>query len=115
MILLVAEVSEFKANPNRPARGTVIEAELDKGRGPVASVLVQKGTLNIGDMIMAGPSFGRVRAMMDDKGQRIKTGPSTPWKCSVFQKFHRQEIFLSSWKMKTCPAYCRPETNQKRE
>jgi translation initiation factor IF-2 len=79
MILLVAEVSEFKANPNRPARGTVIEAELDKGRGPVASVLVQKGTLNIGDMIMAGPSFGRVRAMMDDKGQRIKkAGPSTP-------------------------------------
>ncbi len=79
MILLVAEVSEFKANPNRPARGTVIEAELDKGRGPVASVLVQNGTLNIGDMIMAGPAFGRVRAMMDDKGQRIKkAGPSTP-------------------------------------
>lgn len=79
MVLLVAEVSEFKANQNRPARGTVIEAELDKGRGPVASVLVQNGTLNIGDMLMAGPAFGRVRAMMDDKGQRIKkAGPSTP-------------------------------------
>jgi translation initiation factor IF-2 len=79
MILLLAEVSEFKANPNRPARGTVIEAELDKGRGPVASVLVQNGTLNVGDMIMAGPAFGRVRAMMDDKGQRVKkAGPSTP-------------------------------------
>lgn len=79
MILLIAEVSEFKANPNRPARGTVIEAELDKGRGPVATVLVQNGTLNVGDMIIAGTAFGRVRAMMDDKGQRIKkAGPSTP-------------------------------------
>lgn len=73
MILLIAEVSEFKANPNRPARGTVIEAELDKGRGPVATVLVQNGTLNVGDMIIAGTAFGRVRAMMDDKGQRIKS------------------------------------------
>lgn len=79
MILLVAEMSELKANPNRPARGTVIEAELDKGRGPVATVLVQKGTLNIGDTIIAGAAFGRVRAMMDDKGRRIKkAGPSTP-------------------------------------
>lgn len=79
MILLVAEMSELKANPNRPARGTVIEAELDKGRGPVANVLVQNGTLNVGDTLIAGAAFGRVRAMMDDKGRRIKkAGPSTP-------------------------------------
>lgn len=79
MILLVAEIGELKANPNRPAKGTVIEAELDKGRGPVATVLVQNGSLSIGDTIIAGPAFGRVRAMMDDKGRRIKkAGPSTP-------------------------------------
>ena len=78
-ILLVSEVSEFKANPHRAARGTVIEAELDKGRGPVASVLVQNGTLQIGDNIVAGTAFGKVRAMMDDKGRRIKkAAPSTP-------------------------------------
>lgn len=79
MILLVAEVGELKANSNRPARGTVIEAELDKARGPVANVLVQNGSLNVGDTIIAGAAFGRVRAMMDDKGRRIKkAGPSTP-------------------------------------
>ncbi|MFZ5634828.1 MAG: translation initiation factor IF-2 [Bacillota bacterium] len=78
-ILLVAEVSELKANPSRAARGTVIEAELDKGRGPVATVLVQNGTLHIGDAVVAGTAYGRVRAMMDDKGRRIKkAGPSTP-------------------------------------
>ena len=79
MIQLVAEVGELKANSNRPAKGTVIEAELDKGRGPIANVLVQNGSLNIGDTIIAGAAFGRVRAMMDDKGRRIKkAGPSTP-------------------------------------
>ncbi|MDD4335584.1 MAG: translation initiation factor IF-2, partial [Desulfotomaculaceae bacterium] len=79
MILLVAEIGELKANANRPARGTVVEAELDKGRGPVASVLVQSGTLNVGDTVIAGAAIGRVRAMMDDKGRRIKkAGPSTP-------------------------------------
>ncbi len=79
MILLVAEVQELKANPNRLARGTVIEAELDKGRGPVARVLVQQGTLQIGDVFVAGTSFGRVRAMVNDKGKRLKdAGPSTP-------------------------------------
>lgn len=79
MILLVAEMGELKANVNRTARGTVIEAELDKGRGPVATVLVQNGTLNIGDTVIAGAAVGRVRAMMDDKGRRIKkAGPSTP-------------------------------------
>ncbi|MBO8137049.1 MAG: translation initiation factor IF-2 [Desulfotomaculum sp.] len=79
MILLVAEISELKANPNRNARGTVIEAELDKGRGPVATVLVQNGTLKVGDPIVAGTAHGRVRAMMDYMGRRIKEAePSTP-------------------------------------
>lgn len=78
-ILLVAEVQELKANPNKRARGTVIEAELDKGKGPVARVLVQHGTLKIGDPIVVGAAFGRVRAMVNDKGRRIKeAGPSTP-------------------------------------
>ena len=79
MILLTAEVKELKANPNRTARGLVIEAELDKGKGPVATVLVQKGTLRVGDPIAAGACYGKVRAMMDDKGRRVKeAGPSTP-------------------------------------
>ena len=79
MILLTAEVMELKANPNRRARGLVIEAELDKGKGPVATVLVQKGTLRVGDPVAAGSAYGKVRAMMDDKGRRVKeAGPSTP-------------------------------------
>lgn len=79
MILLVSEVAELKANPDHLARGTVIEAELDKGKGPVARILVQKGTLNIGDPIVLGNTYGRVRAMINDKGRRIKSaGPSTP-------------------------------------
>ena len=79
MILLTAEVMELKANPNRSARGLVIEAELDKGKGSVATVLVQKGTLHVGDAIAAGSAHGRVRAMMDDKGRRVKeAGPSQP-------------------------------------
>ena len=79
MILLTAEVLELKANPNRRARGLVIEAELDKGKGSVATVLVQKGTLRVGDAIAAGSAYGKVRAMMDDKGRRVKeAGPSTP-------------------------------------
>ncbi len=79
MILLTADVLELKANPKRQARGLVIEAELDKGRGPVATVLVQKGTLHVGDFISAGASHGKVRAMVDDKGRRVKdAGPSTP-------------------------------------
>ncbi|MCM1426993.1 MAG: translation initiation factor IF-2 [Eubacterium sp.] len=78
-ILLTAEILELKANPDRRARGLVIEAELDKGRGPVATVLVQKGTLRIGDFISAGASHGKVRAMIDDKGRRVKeAGPSMP-------------------------------------
>ena len=79
MILLTAEVKELKANPNRKARGLVIEAQLDKGRGPVATVLVQKGTLRVGDAVAAGACHGKVRAMMDDRGNRVKeAGPSMP-------------------------------------
>ncbi len=79
MILLVAEVNEYKANPNKRARATVIEAELDKGKGPVARILVQHGTLKVGDAFVAGNCFGRVRAMVNDRGRRMKeAGPSTP-------------------------------------
>ncbi|GJM83791.1 translation initiation factor IF-2 [Paenibacillus sp. HMSSN-139] len=79
MILLVAEVNEYKANPDKRARGAVIEAELDKSRGPVARVLVQHGTLKVGDAFVAGNCFGRVRAMVNDRGRRLKeAGPSTP-------------------------------------
>ena len=78
-ILLIAEIQELKANPNRYAMGAVIEAELDKGRGPVATILIQNGTLSVGDSLVVGASFGRVRQMLDDKGRSIKTaGPSTP-------------------------------------
>lgn len=79
MIVLVAEMKELKANPNKRARGNIIEAQLDKGRGAVATVLVQSGTLNVGDPIVAGSSYGRIRAMMNDKGQKVKkAGPSMP-------------------------------------
>lgn len=79
MIILVSEMKELKANPNKRARGTIIEAQLDKGRGPVATVLVQSGTLKIGDPIVAGSCYGRIRAMMNDKGQKVKkAGPSIP-------------------------------------
>src|SRR5699024_7498216 len=79
MILLVAEMEELKANPDKPAFGTVIDAQLDKGRGAVASLLVQEGTLSVGDSIVVGNTYGRVRAMVNDVGMRIdKAGPSTP-------------------------------------
>ena len=79
MILLVAEVKELKANPKLPAHGTIVEAKLDKGRGPVATVLVQRGTLTIGDYIIAGTAHGRVRALINDRGEKVrKAGPSTP-------------------------------------
>ena len=79
MVLLTADILELKANPKRKARGLVIEAQLDKGRGAVATVLVQKGTLKVGEPIAAGSSYGKVRAMIDDKGRRVKVaGPSTP-------------------------------------
>lgn len=72
MILLVAEMQELKANPDRRAVGIIIEAQLDKGKGPLASVLMQKGTLNVGDNVVSGSAYGRVRAMLDDKGKRVK-------------------------------------------
>ena len=79
MVLLTAEMCELKANPNRKARGIVIEAQLDKGKGPVATILVQKGTLHVGDIVAIGSAYGKVRAMMDDKGRRVKEAtPSTP-------------------------------------
>ncbi|MDK2984950.1 MAG: translation initiation factor [Clostridia bacterium] len=79
MVLLVAEMEELKANPDREAEGIVIEAELDKGRGPVATILIKRGTLKVGDSIVAGESYGKVRAMMNDKGKRVKeAGPSMP-------------------------------------
>ena len=79
MVLLQADILDLKANPNKAAKGTIIEAQLDKGRGPVATVLVQNGTLKIGDPIVAGIAYGRVRAMMNDKGENVKTaGPSCP-------------------------------------
>ncbi len=79
MVLLTAEVEELKADPNRRSIGTVIESQLDKGRGPVATVLVQKGTLNVGDSILVGSTYGRIRAMFDDKGKKIDSaGPSIP-------------------------------------
>ena len=79
MVLLVADMKELKANPNKQAKGTVIEAKLDKARGPVVTVLVQRGTLDVGDTIVVGSTIGRIRAMTDDKGKRVKkAGPSTP-------------------------------------
>jgi len=79
MVLLIADMKELKANPNKPAKGTVIESKVDKGRGPVATVLVQEGTLHVGDIVIAGTAVGHVRAMVNDKGRRMKiAGPSTP-------------------------------------
>ncbi|KRQ86991.1 Translation initiation factor IF-2 [Caloramator mitchellensis] len=79
MILLVAEMQELKANPNRTAKGTIIEAKLDKGRGPVATAIVQKGTLKVGDSVIAGNTYGKIRALVDDKGKKVKSaGPSIP-------------------------------------
>ena len=79
MILLVAEMNELKANPNRRAKGTIVEAELDKGLGAVATLLIETGTIHVGDSIVAGSAYGKVRAMVDDKGKRVKkAGPSMP-------------------------------------
>ncbi|MDO4581900.1 MAG: translation initiation factor IF-2, partial [Bacillota bacterium] len=87
MILLVAEVAEFRANPDRAARGVIVEAKLDKNRGAIATLLVQKGTLNAGDSILAGPVFGKVRAMNDDKGKKVRSaGPSMPVEVLGFQE-----------------------------
>ena len=86
MILLTAEVNELKANPDRKARGIVIEAELDKGRGPVASILVQKGTLHVGDAVSAGSCYGEIRAMMRAKGVELQPAENDYQESSVFGK-----------------------------
>ena len=87
MVLLQADILDLKANPDRPAKGTIVEAELHKGKGPVATVLVQNGTLKVGDSIVAGTAYGKVRAMMDDKGRRVtKAGPSTPVQVQGFNE-----------------------------
>ena len=107
MVLLTADVLELKANPKRKARGLVIEAELDKGRGPVATVLVQKGTLKVSDFISAGASHGKVRAMIDDKGRRVKeAGPSTPVEILGLNDVpNAGEVFLAHENDKTAKSF----------
>ncbi|MBM7854439.1 translation initiation factor IF-2 [Desulfohalotomaculum tongense] len=117
MILLVAEISELKANPNRKARGTVIEAELDKGRGPVATVLVQSGTLKVGEPIVVGTAYGRVRAMMDYMGRRVKSaGPSTPVKVLGLNSVPEAgDIFVAVEEEKIARTVAEQRINKKKE
>ncbi|MBR6666215.1 MAG: translation initiation factor IF-2 [Lachnospiraceae bacterium] len=117
MILLTADVLELKANPNRQARGLVIEAELDKGRGPVATVLVQKGTLHVGDFISAGACYGKVRAMIDDKGRRVKEAtPSTPVEILGLSDVPAAgEVFLSHATDKQAKTYAETYLAQNKE
>ena len=116
-ILLTADILELKANPRRRARGLVIEAELDKGRGPVATVLVQKGTLHVGDFISAGASHGKVRAMIDDKGRRVKeAGPSTPVEILGLSDVPSAgEVFLAHENDKTAKSYADTYLAQNKE
>ena len=117
MILLTSDILELKANPKRKARGLVIEAQLDKGRGPVATVLVQKGTLKIGDFISAGASHGKVRAMIDDKGRRVKeAGPSTPVEILGLNDVpNAGEVFLAHDNDKTAKQYAETFVAQNKE
>lgn len=117
MILLTAEICELKANPKRSARGLVIEAQLDKGRGTVATVLVQKGTLKVGDPIAAGSSFGKVRAMIDDKGKRVKeAGPSTPVEILGLSSVpNAGEIFVSTSSEKEARSFADTFVSQGKE
>ena len=117
MILLTADIMELKANPKRKARGLVIEAELDKGRGPVATVLVQKGTLHVGDFISAGVAHGKVRAMVDDKGRRVKeAGPSTPVEILGLNDVPSAgEVFLAHDNDKTAKSYAETYLAQNKE
>ncbi len=117
MILLTAEVSELKANPKRKARGLVIEAQLDKGKGPVATVLVQKGTLHVGDPIAAGSCYGKVRAMMDHNGRRVKeAGPSTPVEILGLSDVpNAGEIFVSPENEKEARNFAETFINEGRE
>ena len=116
-ILLTADILELKANPNRKARGLVIEAELDKGRGPVATVLVQKGTLRVGDFISAGACHGKVRAMVDDKGRRVKEAtPSTPVEILGLNDVPSAgEVFLAHDSDKTAKTYAETYMAQNKE
>ncbi len=116
-ILLTAEILELKANPDRRARGLVIEAELDRGRGPVATVLVQKGSLHVGDFISAGASHGKVRAMIDDKGRRVKeAGPSTPVEILGLSDVPGAgEIFIAHENDKTAKSYADTYLAQNKE
>ncbi len=117
MILLSADILELKANPDRRARGLVIEAELDKGRGPVATVLVQKGTLHVGDFISAGACHGKVRAMIDDKGRRVKEAtPSTPVEILGLSNVPSAgEVFLAHENDKTAKSYAETYEAQSKE
>lgn len=116
-ILLTAEILELKANPERMARGLVIEAELDKGRGPVATILVQKGTLHVGDFVSAGASHGKVRAMIDDKGRKVKeAGPSTPVEILGLSDVpNAGEVFLAHENDKTAKSYAETYLAQNKE
>ncbi len=116
-ILLTADILELKANPKRRARGLVIEAELDKGRGPVATVLVQKGTLHVGDFVSAGACSGKVRAMVDDKGRRVKeAGPSTPVEILGLSDVPSAgEVFLAHENDKTAKSYAETYQAQNKE
>ena len=116
-ILLTSDILELKANPKRRARGLVIEAELDKGRGPVATVLVQKGTLHVGDFISAGACSGKVRAMVDDKGRRVKeAGPSTPVEILGLSDVPSAgEVFLAHENDKTAKSYAETYQAQNKE
>ncbi len=116
-ILLTAEILELKANKKRRARGLVIEAELDKGRGPVATILVQKGTLKIGDFVSAGASYGKVRAMIDDKGKRVKeAGPSMPVEILGLSDVPTAgEVFLAHENDKTAKNYAETYLSQHKE
>ncbi len=116
-ILLTADILELKANPDRRARGLVIEAELDKGRGPVATVLVQKGRLQVGDFISAGSSHGKVRAMIDDKGRRVKEAlPSTPVEILGLNDVPSAgEVFIAHDNDKTAKNYAETYLAQNRE
>ncbi len=116
-ILLTSEILELKANTKRQARGLVIEAELDKGRGPVATVLVQKGTLHVGDFISAGSSHGKVRAMIDDKGRRVKEAlPSTPVEILGLSDVPSAgEVFLAHENDKTAKSYAETYLAQNKE
>ena len=116
-ILLTADILELKANPDRRARGLVIEAELDKGRGPVATVLVQKGTLHVGDFVSAGACHGKVRAMIDDKGRRVKeAAPSTPVEILGLSDVPSAgEVFLAHENDKTAKSYAETYLAQNKE